>query len=61
VAQLARGHHDLPPVVTLVRHEIREDMRHVERKVAPGVGLDGGTFPEAMPSWSRASMPRSLC
>jgi hypothetical protein len=41
MTKLARQHHDLASVVTLVGDEVREDVRHVERQVAPDVTLRG--------------------
>lgn len=38
MAQLASEHHDLSAMMTFVRDEIRQDMPHVERKIAPAVG-----------------------
>jgi hypothetical protein len=41
MTELTRQHHDLAPMVTLVRGEVREDMSHVQRQVAPDVTLRG--------------------
>ena len=39
MAELARQHDDLASVMSLVRHEIREHVRYIERQVAPDVSL----------------------
>jgi hypothetical protein len=39
MAELTRQHDNLSPVMALVRDEIRQDMRHIQRQVAPNVGL----------------------
>src|SRR5262245_5533677 len=39
MAELTRQHDDLTSMVALVRDEVREDMRHVQRQVAPDVGF----------------------
>lgn len=39
MTELPRQHHDLAPVVTLVRDEVRQHMRDVERQVAPYITL----------------------
>jgi hypothetical protein len=41
MTELTRQHHDLAPMVTLVGNEVREDVRHVQRQVAPDVTLRG--------------------
>jgi hypothetical protein len=39
MTELTREHDDLPPVVSFVCHEVRQDMWDVERQVAPHVRL----------------------
>ena len=39
MTHLTREHHDLTAVMRLVRNEVGEDMRNVERQIAPDVGL----------------------
>jgi len=44
MAKLPSRHHDLSPVVALMRHEIGQHVPHVQRQVAPDIGLRGGNL-----------------
>ena len=41
MAKLAGGHHDLSPMMALMRYEVREHVPDIERQVAPDVALRG--------------------